>query len=125
MLNYINNRFKYQLDPLFLASSAVYAVNRLGFLSPRILGYEFTNFYLNDALLAPVVLPVILTLSRILKLRPDTSAPKLVEIAIPLTIWSLAFELVGPFVFQKGTPDPLDVLAYCAGGLVCWLVWNR
>ena len=59
------------------------------------------------------------------KLRDFYSPPMLWEIIVPLAIWSIAFELIGPFYFGKGTSDPLDIFAYCFGGLISWLIWNR
>lgn len=47
------------------------------------------------------------------------------EIIVQLAIWSIAFELIGPFYFGKGTSDPIDVFAYCLGGLSSWIIWNR
>ncbi len=117
--------FKYILDPLFLISSTLYILNNLLFLPLSCWDHKFINFYFNDVLLVPVILPIILFFSRIFKLREKYSPPKLIEIAIPLVIWSIAFELIGPYFFKKGTADPLDVLAYCIGGLLCWIIWNR
>jgi hypothetical protein len=47
------------------------------------------------------------------------------EIVILLVIWSIAFEVIGPFYFVKGTTDPLDVLAYCIGGFLSWVIYNH
>jgi len=117
--------FKYVFDPVFLFSLALYTLNKLSFSSSHYFGSEFFAFYLNDMLLIPVLLPTILFLSRIMNFRRDNYPPRLIEIAIPLSIWSIAFEWVGPHLFGKGSSDPLDVIAYSVGGLLCWLIWNR
>lgn len=118
-------KFKYLLDPIFLLSLTIYFINKLSFLKFGLLSYKFCTYYLNDLLLIPVVVPIVLFFSRVLKLRDIYSPPTFLEIIVPLAIWSIAFELVGPFYFGKGTSDPLDVLAYCLGGLISWLIWNR
>jgi hypothetical protein len=117
--------FKYILDPLFLFSSTLYTVNKLSLFPPYWWGQKFIVAYLNDVLLIPVILPIILFFSRILKFREEYSPPMLMEIVIPLAIWSIAFEFIGPYFLEKGTSDPFDVLAYCVGGLVSWVIWNR
>lgn len=118
-------RFKYLLDPLFLFSLALVAVNKLTVIRPYWWDCEFCNYYLNDVLLVPVLVPAILFCSRIMGFRKEQSPPMLPEIVVPLAIWSIAFELIGPFWFGKGTSDPLDILAYWAGGFLSWIIWNR
>ncbi len=117
--------FKYLLDPLFLSSLVLYLLNKLSFLSFIKLRYNFTTFYLNDLLLIPVLLPAILFLSKSLYFRTNNDPPKLIEIVVPLLIWSLAFEFIGPNFFYKGTSDLFDVIAYSVGGFISWLIWNR
>jgi len=116
---------KYLLDPLFLFSLTIYAMNKFLFLKYDLWNYKFCTDYLNDLLLVPVVIPIVLFFPKVLKLRDFYSPPTFLEIIVPLAIWSIAFELVGPFFFGKGTSDPSDVLAYCLGGLISWLIWNR
>ena len=118
-------KFKYLLDPLFLFSLILYSMNKSSFLKFGFWNYKFCTYYLNDLLLVPVVVPIILYFSRVFKLRDIYSPPTFLEIIVPLTMWSIAFELIGPFCFGKGTSDPLDVLAYCLGGLISWLIWNQ
>ena len=118
-------KFKYLLDPLFLFSLTIYSMNKLSLYKFGPWSYKFCTYYLNDLLLVPVVMPIVLFFSKILKLRDIYSPPTFLEIIVPLAIWSIAFELIGPFFFGKGTPDPSDVLAYCLGGLISWLIWNR
>ena len=121
----MDRKFEYLLDPLFLFSLTIYSMNKLSFLKFGFWNYKFCTCYLNDLLLVPVVVPIVLFFSKVLKLRDIYSPPMFLEILVPLAIWSIAFELVGPFYFGKGTSDPLDILAYCLGGLISWLIWNR
>jgi len=125
IINHMNANFKYILDPLFIFSSTLYTVNKLSLFPPYWWGHKFINAYLNDVLLIPVMLPIILFFSRLLKFREKYSPPMLMEIVMPLAIWSIAFEFIGPYFFEKGTSDPFDVLAYCIGGIISWVIWNR
>jgi len=118
-------KFKYIFDPLFLFSITLYSINKCFFSGSENWNYAFCNYYLNDLLLVPVLVPIILFLSRILKFREYYSYPKYLEIVIPLVIWSVAFEIIGPFYFTKGTSDPIDVLVYCIGGLISWIIWHQ
>ncbi len=117
-------KFRYLKDPLFLFSFALYIMNKLLLFSFNWWGSKFVNSYLNDFLLIPVLIPIILYVSKRLNCRKYSSPPMLVEIIIPLVIWSIAFEFIGP-LFIKGISDPFDVLAYCIGGFFSWLFWNR
>jgi hypothetical protein len=118
-------KYKHLSDPLFLFSLTLYSINKWVFLKFEIWSCNFCTYYLNDLLLVPVLVPIILFFSGALKLRDVSSPPMFLEIIIPLAIWSIAFELIGPFYFGKGTSDPLDVFAYCLGGLISWLIWNQ
>jgi hypothetical protein len=75
-------------------------------------------------LLVPVVIPVVLLFTRAVKDR-SSYPPSILEIVIPLAIWSIIFEFLGPYYIGRGTSDPLDVVAYFFGGLVSWIVWNK
>ena len=118
-------KFKYLLDPLFLFSLTLYSINKWSLEGAEFWSFKFCNCYLNDLLLVPVLVPIILFFSRIFKFRNDYSPPMFLEIIVQLAIWSIAFELIGPFYFGKGTSDPIDVFAYCLGGLSSWIIWNR
>ena len=118
-------KFRYLLDPLFLIALVIYSTNKSSFLGLHFSSYKFCTCHLNDLLLVPVAIPIILSFSRILKLRAVYSPPRFLEIIWPLTIWSIAFELIGPFYFGKGISDYVDVFAYCLGGLISWIIWNR
>ena len=118
-------KFKYLLDPLFLFSLALYSINKSPFLKFGFLSCNFFTYYFNDLLLVPVLVPIILFCSKAFKLRNVYSPPMFLEIIVPVAIWSIAFELIGPFYFGKGTSDPLDVFVYCLGGLIGWLIWNQ
>ncbi len=118
-------RFKYLLDPLFLYSLALYCLNKSSFLGSRLCNFDFCNCYLNDVLLVPVLVPILLFSAKILGFRKQHSPPMLLEVVCPLAIWSITFELIGPVCFGKGTSDPADILAYSLGGLTSWVIWNR
>lgn len=117
--------FKYLADPLFLTSVTIYALNKWLLVGAEYWSGRFTDDYLNDLLLVPVMVPIILLASKKAGLRPNDSPPSLIEIALPIVIWAIAFELVSPLLFGRGTADPFDALAYLVGGLISWAVWNR
>jgi hypothetical protein len=116
--------FKYIQDPVFLASAGIYGLNRL-LLRLHTPAPSFIRFHLNDLLLVPVALPIVLFGLRILKVRPVHLPPTLSEVLVAAAIWSMSFEVIGPAVFHRGTSDELDVLAYVVGGLISWSIWNR
>jgi len=116
--------FKYLLDPIFILSSALYAVNKISHVRPYYWCNGFFKNYLNDVLLVPVMIPVILFFLSACNVRKTNSPPMIIEIVIPLIIWSIAFELIGPFYFGKGTSDLFDVYSYVIGGFLSWKYWN-
>jgi len=115
-------RFGYLRDRLFLGACSLYALNRW-VLKPR-LHSPFLHNHFNDLLLIPCALPVLLLLQRALKLRDHDLPPTPAEIALYLVVWSILFELVGPHLIPWTVGDPLDVLAYIAGGIVGGFWWN-
>jgi hypothetical protein len=107
-------------DPLFIAGCALYAANRW-LIKPALDSPCFDNWF-NDALLIPCALPVMLFVHRRLGLRAHDLPPTFAEIAGHFAGWTVLFEVVGPTLMRHTTGDPLDALAYAAGGLVasCW-----
>jgi len=121
----MHSKFKYLLDPLFILSLAIYAANKSSILGITSNSHGFGSHYLNDLLLIPVLVPIILFSTRLLGYRDSHFPPTFLEILTMLVIWAIAFELIGPLFFGKGISDPLDVLAYSIGGLISWIIWNR
>ena len=118
-------RFRYLKDPLFLACVAIYSANKLSRLLAG--GTDFQNAYVNDLICMPFWVPIMLVVNRILGLRAHDRPPGFYEIAIPVLVWSAAFELVFPYTSwfcEYSVADPNDVLCYCAGGLVAGLFWK-
>lgn len=117
------SRFGYLRDPLFLVCAGTYALNRwwLKGLSSS----PFVRGHLNDLLLIPAALPVMLWIHRCLQLRHHDAPPSSGEIGLHLVVWSLLCEWVGPKWLQKGTADPWDVVMYSFGAVVAWGIWNR
>ena len=118
-------RFRYLFDPLFLFSVAAYFFNRY-LLKPHF-SLAFLHNHLNDLLCIPVWLPILLVLSRILRLRSHNDPPRLREILIPLLIWSWLFEALlpaAPISQSWCTPDPFDLTFYTLGALLASLFWR-
>ncbi len=116
-------RFRYIGDPLFLASCALYTLNRW-IVKPHV-SVAFLDGYFNDLLLIPCALPLILLLHRKLGLRKHDDPPTVVEVAWHLGIWAILFEFAGPRWMPHTVADPLDIVAYIAGAAVACLWWNR
>lgn len=114
--------YRYVADPLCVVACLVYAANRWLVL-PRA-GGAFLHGHFHDLLLIPAALPLVLGFQRLLGLRHHDRPPCWSEIGTHLLVWSLLFEVLGPRVMPV-TGDPLDVLAYGAGGLASGLWWNR
>ena len=116
-------RFRYCFDPLFLAGSAAYGLNRW-ILKPR-LHSPFLRNWFNDLLLVPCAMPVVLWIFRRCRLRFNDHPPGALELAWILLVWSALFEWIGPKFVPRATADWRDVLMYWAGGIVAWALWNR
>lgn len=117
------NSFRYLGDPLFLLTSFAYALNRW-VLKPRIHS-AFLHDHFNDLLLIPCALPPVLLLQRWLGLRRHDRLPSAAEIFLHLVVWSVLFELLGPYIFPWTVGDPWDVAAYIVGGIAAGLWWTR
>ena len=119
----VMSRFGYLRDTLFLVAASGYAVNR--WLLQSLLPSPFLHGHLNDLLLIPAALPVVLWLQRLAGLRKDDVPPSWMEMAGHLAVWSVICEFIGPFWLHHGTADLWDVAAYAVGGAVACLWWNR
>jgi hypothetical protein len=118
-------RFRYCADPLALAATAAYVLNR-AWLAPR-WGQDvpFLTAHFADLLLVPVALPLLLWLQRRTGLRTDDRLPSAAEIFTATAVWALLLEVVLPPLLGRGVADPRDVLAYFAGAVVAWGCWAR
>lgn len=117
------SRFGYVRDPLFLVAASGYVLNRWLFQS--LSASPFLHGHLDDLLLIPAALPVVLWVQRIVGLRPHDRSPSWPEMVLHLAVWSLICEYIGPHWLHHGTADAWDVAAYAAGGVVACLWWNR
>lgn len=115
--------YRWWRDPLFIASCALYALNRW-VLKPRVHS-AFLHDHFNDVLMIPCALPPFLWLLRQLRLREHDDAPTPGEIVLYLGFWSLWFEGIGPRFIRGTTGDPWDVAAYGVGAAGAALWWHR
>jgi len=117
-------RFGYWIDPLFLLSLGIYAVNRL-LIKPNLHHYSpLFHGHLDDSLTVPVALPIFLLVYRWIGFRPDDAPPRWWEIALHVAVWIVFFEWFGPTVLHHGVADPIDSWCIAGGGFVSWLVWT-
>ena len=115
--------FRYCLDPVFLASGLLYALNRVC-LAPRwgAVAPFLTNHF-GDVLLIPCALPILLWLQRLVRLRTHDLPPTPGEIGGTLVLWAVLFEIAFPRFTGRGVGDPLDLLAYASGALLASFAW--
>jgi hypothetical protein len=116
--------FRYLADPLCIAALSLYALNRF-YLKPHHIGGWFTHGYLNDVLCLPLFVPIILYTQHLLHLRPHYKSPSLWEIVQAFLAFSIVFQLIIPRFPHTFTTagDPLDILAYAAGGILAHAWW--
>lgn len=117
--------FRYLTDPLFLICFALYWLHRG--LRGLELSPEIAKAHFNDLLCAAFWIPPLLWLLKKMGMRAHDGLPEPHEVAIPLLIWAFTFEVLLPSRPGWGVPavaDPLDVLAYFAGGLAAMVVWR-
>jgi hypothetical protein len=117
------NPFQYLTDPLFLLACTVYACNRWA-LKPYVHS-AFLHNHFNDCLLIPCALPPLLLMQRWLRLRQHDLPPTAGEIGLYLLVWSILFEVIGPWIVPWTVADPWDVVAYVAGGILAGLWWHK
>jgi hypothetical protein len=127
------NRFGYLHDRLCVSSLAAYALNRL-FVLPHLTGavhthlpwaWPFLHSHLDDLLLMPAALPVVLWLQHLTGLRNHDRPPGWREMLAHLFIWSVMCKIIGPDYFHIGVADPWDVLFFAGGGIAACFWWNR
>ena len=111
-------RFRYAADPLCIAATALYVLQRWVFCHPALRGW------FSDVLFLPAAVPVFLWMERKLGLRTHDRIPSLTEVVGLFLVWSLAAEGIAPRLFQYCTADPMDIVAYAAGGLFALAWWN-
>jgi hypothetical protein len=111
-------------NPVFIFAVAAYLTNRF-LVKPSLPPTEvFFRGYFDDLLLIPAALPVVLAPLQVIGVRRQDIPPTAGEIVTVLIVWSLAFEVAGPFVFSRTTGDPYDIVAYASGALIAYFVWN-
>jgi hypothetical protein len=104
-------------------SVCLYAINRL-LIIPLFPEVGFFRKYFGDVLALPVYLPLSYYLAWRLGLIMDDFQIKITHILGAVIIFSLLFEGLLPFIDATSTRDPIDILAYFAGGLVLYIVVN-
>lgn len=127
------SRFGYLRDRLFWISLTTYAINRLlirPHFGPSLNAHshwlwEFSHSHLDDCLLIPAALPVVLWLQRLIGLRNHDQPPGWGEMFGHLAIWSVMCKFVGPHWLHIGVADPWDLVAFAMGGIAACLWWHR
>jgi len=117
-------KFRYLLDPLFLACVALWFLNRFA-IKPNC-GFIFFHAWLNDLICIPFWVPVMLAGMRLARLRRHDGPPTFAEIGIPLVLWSWWFEIYLPnLAGSRHYADPWDIVAYSSGAVFAYWFWRR
>ncbi|HAI12106.1 MAG TPA: hypothetical protein DCM28_10410 [Phycisphaerales bacterium] len=119
--------FSYLRDRLFLICVGIYFLNRM--LESVQWSHTYLRWYLNDLLLVPIFVPIMLWCMRKLKLRKHDLAPSLLEIGMLVLVIGLVFEGISPYLpvlKDVSTPDINDLICYALGGVMslgywCWV----
>jgi len=67
---------------------------------------------------------MMLWIQRRLGLRMHDRHPDGRELGMHLLVWAIIAEIIGPFFLHAGVSDWKDAIAYCAGALIAWFVWD-
>lgn len=119
--------FTYLRDRLFLICVGIYFLNRM--LESIQWSHAYLRWYLNDLLLVPIFVPIMLWCMRKIKFRKHDLAPSLLEIGMLVLVIGLVFEGFAPYLpvlKDVSTPDINDLICYASGGVVslgywCWV----
>jgi hypothetical protein len=117
-------RFKYLADPVCVCAVLAYALNRFWWKQTFSAALPFLRGHLDDCLLIPAALPVLLWIFKQTGLRKSDAPPSLLEVLYWAAVWSVVFEGIFPMAFQRGVQDWRDVGSYLGGGLLAWLFWH-
>lgn len=121
------SRFRYLKDRLFLASVILYFLNRC-IVKPLTIGkIDFFHCYLNDLICIPFWIPIVLFLTRKIRLRTHDDPPDFYELSFFLLLWSYCFEVSGPLYgayLNYPVADPWDIAYYAFGCVIAGLYWN-
>lgn len=116
--------FSYTRDPIFVTSLLAYCLNR--FVLKQNIHVWLIHDYLNDFLCIPLLLPVILKVQALLRIRRHDGMPTLLEVLHNWFVFTVVFEVVLPrLTMFDSTADPWDSAAYLFGGLFAYVCWNR
>ena len=102
--------FRYLKDPVFLICLAAYFLN--WGLEEFSLSPVLAQCYLNDVICIPFWVPIMVWVAKKLCWRGHDRRPDVIEIGIPVIMFSAVFEVVLPFTAtfrNKTIADPYDV----------------
>lgn len=117
--------FAYLRDPLFLICFSGYWLNRA--LECYGIRHPIVSSYFNDLICVGFWIPPMIWAHRRLGIRDHDAVPMAHEIAIPLVIFGLIFEVLLPITpgwTGIAIADPYDILCYAMGGLIAAMFWR-
>ncbi|CAM1364491.1 conserved membrane hypothetical protein [Tenacibaculum litopenaei] len=113
---FMNYLLSYVLGVLLCLGSVVYGFQHMGWWLPR-----WVAWYLNDFLIVPINLLLILIVMRYLKQQPGYLLSPLFITCICIG-YAWFFEYYLPPISNRYTADIWDVCLYCVGGFVFFLL---
>ena len=109
-----------RLVVVFTVCSGGYMLNRC-VLKALFPANVFLQGYLNDMLLMPCAVPVILFIRGALREREPDAGLCLAEVLAYWALFACAFEYIAPKLIPWAVADPIDAVAYLAGGMALYL----
>ncbi len=108
-------------DPRWLAFVLAYGLVRVSRTAGHPLPWGL-NDHLADVCLVPCLMPVTTAAARAIGIGQGMR-PSLGELWLQCFTFSIVLELWGPWVCERATGDPLDVIAYGGGALLTGALW--
>ena len=117
--------FRYLRDPLFLTCFGVYWINQ--YLFKPNFDDPFLHESFSNLLCVPILVPLFVSGTKMLGLRPDDRPPQINEILLPLLVWSITIQVVFPGLSGWSDwviNDSMDIAWYCTGAVVAAFWWT-
>ncbi len=114
---------KLLLHPLFVIAVLLFLLNQ--WLEHQGIYVPLLFSYLDDLLVMPIVLTLTLLFQRYVTFKDPGYTFSTWHVLVAIVYFSLIFEVVLPRYSSRYTADPLDVLAYAAGGALFYYFINQ
>ena len=112
--------------PYFISLCLIYLINKYcqSYFSNDTIIELFLKNHLNDLLFMPIVMSLILALTRFIKRDPKLLFTVFL-IAFMTLFFIIIFELIGPIFYTHAIGDWIDVLMYILGAFIYLIIQTR